>query len=323
MPSEPTFRRDPLRGHLALIAPGRSNRPRDETISGEKIAGECPFCPGNEKETPPPVYVWGDQPWAGRVVPNKYPAVVPAYDGVHSLGHDGPVSGETAGHGLHEVLIEGPDHLKDWNERSSSEIEMLLRVMFQRHEAHAKEAWFRYGVAFRNFGPRSGATLRHPHSQVMALPVVPPQVAEIWERQAAAFAKGDCLVCLGTDPQRLVCESDTLIAYTAWSPKAAYEVCLQSKAHRADLSGGEVMAELAIMLQRLVACYHALIPHPSYNLVIQAPRRQTVPEQHWRMELLLRNQQIAGFEMASGIYLSDITPERAALRLREVLPPRH
>src|SRR5262245_28555172 len=77
------LRIDVLTGLHVIVAPGRSVRPdtfRTETAPLPPTVDSCPFCAGNETETPPEVARRGDGAadtpgWTIRVVPNKYPIV--------------------------------------------------------------------------------------------------------------------------------------------------------------------------------------------------------------------------------------------------------
>lgn len=94
-----TIRQHPLTGELVIVAPERRERPNAFDLRNGAVESPCPFCPGHEDETPPEILriSHGDS-WLLRVVPNRYPAMR-----IDSSGSD-------AARGIHEVVIESPDH---------------------------------------------------------------------------------------------------------------------------------------------------------------------------------------------------------------------
>ncbi|MGH8984943.1 MAG: galactose-1-phosphate uridylyltransferase, partial [Acidimicrobiia bacterium] len=175
------LRRDELSGRWVLLAPDRAARPktfvdRSETPQARRA---CPFCPGNERETPPEVARTGegvpDTPgWRVRVVPNLYPIV----------------GGTDGGGGAHEVLIFTPDHNHSFGYLSDDEAAEAVTVLRDRVRHHLGEGCA-YVQAAINHGPAAGASIEHPHAQVIALDFVPPAVSAALERVASA---GDDLV---------------------------------------------------------------------------------------------------------------------------------
>ena len=151
------IRKDPLSDRWVIIAEDRYTRPNDYQIvppPGRPRSQRCPFCVGNEEDTPPTLATFPNangSGWQVRVVPNKYPAVreplSPAANGsglneesaagqtVHgdsrrngtSLFHKRPAFGE------HEIIIESPRHVESlteltvaFNERVDRAIELAL-----------------------------------------------------------------------------------------------------------------------------------------------------------------------------------------------------
>src|SRR6266545_2586685 len=171
---------DPETGDWLLVAPSRAGRPDDSHGAGSGPV--CPFCPGNEHMTPPErMRVPAGVPdWRIRVVPNKYP-VVSTVD-VH---RDGRVSQADAGlvfpaTGDHEVVIESPRH--DWDLRQARPDEAAEVLSVLRERCRALSSGRVAVVAFRNYGTAAGASLSHPHSQIVALDQAPPALVARWRR---------------------------------------------------------------------------------------------------------------------------------------------
>ena len=177
----PELRHDTLTGRLVLLAPGRAARP--DTHPGDadptsppalrSVEPGCPFCPGNESNTPPEVARIGsgapDAPgWSVRVVPNLYPIV----------GGEGAGSGAT---GAHEVVILSPDHAHGFHHLDDEQATQVLTVLRDRARAHAATG-SAYVQTLINHGRVAGASIAHPHAQVLALDFVPPAVSIAAER---------------------------------------------------------------------------------------------------------------------------------------------
>ena len=137
----------------------------------------CPFCAGHESMTPPEVLAFrnnGAAPngpgWDLRVVPNKFPAL--QVEGGLDREGDGMFD-RMNGIGAHEVIIETPDHAKTLASMSEIEIERVLSAFRERVRDLRQDRRLRYILLFKNHGGPAGATLEHPHSQLIALPIVP------------------------------------------------------------------------------------------------------------------------------------------------------
>ena len=175
----PEFRWDPITGRSVIIAAARSKRPRQHGAGNQQAQGEpCPFCPGNEALTPPEVWALrkkdshADKPgWTVRVVPNKYPALED--QGALTVKKDSFYE-SLNGLGIHEVIIESPDHEINMGTLDIDQYADILRAYRARMRALGDDPRWRYLLLYKNQGERAGATLEHVHSQLIALPIVPP-----------------------------------------------------------------------------------------------------------------------------------------------------
>jgi UDPglucose--hexose-1-phosphate uridylyltransferase len=340
------LRKDPIVQRWVIIAAERGQRPSDfrsETTVKEINPRACPLCPHNEDRTPPEVYAVrpdGSQPntpgWLVRVVPNKFPA----------LRRDGEVRRKgwgmfdsMDGIGEHEVVIETPDHSADWDTMSLEHLCLVLKTYQVRLTALMQDSRFRYILIFRNYGAQAGASLSHPHSQIIALPIVPQLPKEELNAARRYFLdKERCLFCdliaqeqaLG---QRVVYESEHLVALSPFAARFPYELHLFPKSHSHDFAKAEesILADFAFALHRLVRAVKELLGNPSYNFVLHTapnpvprPGRPdywgTLPyDYHWHLEFIPRLTRIAGFEWGTGFYINPVSPEAAADALREAL----
>mmetsp|Transcript_16733 Transcript_16733/g.33729 ORF Transcript_16733/g.33729 Transcript_16733/m.33729 type:complete len:272 (-) Transcript_16733:612-1427(-) len=190
------FRRNIATDEWVVFSAARRERPRQFHVDVPSVRvsempahdSSCPFCRGNEHLTPPATLTdYGDEhtakDWTLRVVPNKYPAVAPtdslSIDDWHNDARDTYQLAEVRDAlGFHEVIIEGGDHNVPTALASVSRVESLVRALRTRGQAMlAAEPALRHIMYFKNSGPKAGASLLHPHSQVVGLPIVPNEVA--------------------------------------------------------------------------------------------------------------------------------------------------
>src|SRR4029077_9354883 len=197
----PELRRDPVTGRWVIISTERLKRPHDFQFESATVRGRehCPFCPGHEAMTPPEVlaYRHGSAPntagWDVRVVPNKYPAL--QVEGTLDREGEGMFD-RLSGIGAHEVVIETPDHDRPMALLSEAEIERVLWAWRERMLELKGDVRLKYILVFKNHGAAAGATLEHPHSQLIALPLVPDFVREEIEGARRHFAaKERCVFC--------------------------------------------------------------------------------------------------------------------------------
>lgn len=331
------LRRNPVTGRWISVAPHRAHRPSD---SGRRGASEglpphdpgCPFCPGNESELPE--ILWeapaeGSPGWRVRAVSNRYPAFREPDGSEASLLRALPeetASGLSAT-GHQEVIIESPRHDARLATLDPVEMEAVLEAHHARYSAHVERDPRTSVLLFRNQGRPAGASLLHPHSQLMALPFAPPAAAEREERLAAFHRKeGRCLLCGegGDGPARRegrVAETGEFTVLVPWAAEVPLEVWIVPRRHAGgfEACGSGALKELAGAVRRVLRCYRTLAGDPDYNYLLHSspPARSGRPGQHWFVQLRPRVQQMAGFELGSGILINPSLPEADAEALRE------
>jgi UDPglucose--hexose-1-phosphate uridylyltransferase len=340
----PELRIDGLTGRRVYIAEDRAGRPSDyhgAPARPAQVARDysetCPFCAGNEAATPHESAALLDQEkrWRVRVVPNKYPAVrldtpiaVPRPDGSRVLD-------SSVAYGLHEVVIESPRHLTEVTELDGEQLTAVL-TMFRDRLQHCKSLGLRHVTIFKNAGFAAGASLEHLHSQIVALPLIPPTIQtelDLAEKSHAEY--GDCAYCRMISLERGRADRVVLeqSGYTVLSPYAArqpFELLILPELHGAHF--GEVedakLGGLAMVLRELVGRL-ASVSHQrghalAYNLVLHtAPfgPAKYADSYHWHWELIPRTTHLAGLEWGAGVYINPVSPERAARELRAAASP--
>jgi len=331
----PELRKDPVLGRWIIISKERSKRPTDFVVEEYKSTGGfCPLCPGNEKTTPNEVLVFGREPglppnsagWQLRVVPNKFPALV--IEGSLEKTAEG-LYDRMNGIGAHEVIIESPRHEDQFTYLSPHQMLHVLRAFRGRILDLSQDNRFRYVMVFKNFGRAAGASLEHPHSQLVALPILPRMVISELEGALSYFKYKDrCLYCdiIRQEIQqnvRLVCQNDYFVTLTPFAPRSPFEMWILPKEHsssyteQSEDSLNQLVSIFSETLRRLDAC----IPGVPYNFVLhtQPLRSHPLEHYHWHFEIVPKLTSIAGFEWGSGFYINPMPPEDTCRYLREAL----
>lgn len=329
----PELRRDPITGRWVIIETEKIKKPSDYVAEPHiKRAGVCPFCPGNEHMTPPEIDAHreaGSKPngpgWHTRVIPNKFPALriegnldrtgIGIYDMMNGIG-------------AHEVIIENPDHNKELSDLTDQDAEKVIWAYRNRSLDLRGDKRFKYILIFKNFGASAGATLEHPHSQLIALPIVPKRVIEEmrWAGRYYEYRER-CLFCDIVhqdieERERIVAENKNFIAFAPFVSRFPFEISIYPKLHCADFSHiqKEEIADLARILRETLLRIKMALRDPSYNYIIHTSPVEMVerPDYHWHIEIMPRLGRTAGFEWGSGFYLNHTPPEVAAEVLSEV-----
>jgi UDPglucose--hexose-1-phosphate uridylyltransferase len=324
----PELRKDPVVERWVIIATERARRPMDftpETARPWRSEG-CPFCPGHEEMTPPELFRTpgaGDGPWRVRVVPNKFPAL--HVDGELSASGEG-IYDRMDGVGAHEVVVDTPDHFARFGTLSDAHVGDLLRAYRARLRALKADPRLEYVLIFKNHGAAAGASLEHPHSQIVATPILPELVVE--ERAGASRyfrMKERCVWCdivrqERRDGARLVLDREGFVALAPFAPRFPYETWVLPAVHQSSFEAlaDEALPSLAGLLRELMTRLERLFDDPPYNFVLHtAPLRETAAEHfHWHLELMPKLTRLAGFELGSGFYMNPTPPEDAARFLR-------
>jgi UDPglucose--hexose-1-phosphate uridylyltransferase len=324
------YRRDPLTGAWVIISKERAQRPHDiEEVAQENLGVACPFCKGNEKLATPasvtyfldgstvtasdPFFVSGRrkrQDWQVRVIPNKFPAV-DSDCGTESIVTTRPGLFEALpAYGIHEVIVESPDHVKSFGEVSPKQAELTLKAYQDRLRAMSMRPEIRYAQVFKNVGAAGGASLEHSHSQIVATSIVPSRIASRVARCAEYRAKkgswlvGDLIEEERRNGARMVAEVNGIAVLCPFASRFPFEVWLapiEPQAHFEDASPAKI-SSLSQLLQRVVTAFERLLPRPAYNFCLDtAPFEPSAAAgYHWRLEVFPRIAKAAGFEWATG-----------------------
>jgi UDPglucose--hexose-1-phosphate uridylyltransferase len=320
------LRQDLITGDWVVIAPARSDRPdhfslTDRGESHQNDPFNNPEASGQAEDLL--VYRHADGDWSLRVFPNKYPAV--ARGRKQKDLSVGPYTAQT-GVGYHEVIVTRDAH-KSIPDLETWRVAELFDAYHERYLALMNKKSVRAIQIFHNHGKQAGASLPHPHSQLIAVPVIDPDMtkslhgAERYFRQNKKNAFGVILEFEQKEKKRILFENEHFVAFCPFASRASFAVTVLPKrdnpyferiTEAEKLSGAEALQEV---LSALAKTLHS----PAYNFYIRtAPCDGSVyPHYRWYIEIIPRVSIEAGFELASGIEIVAVAPEVAALLLRQ------
>lgn len=338
----PELRHDPIQKRWVIIASERGLRP-DEFLRPPEIRTNppCPFCEGNEGVTPHEITAIrpnGSSPnqpgWIVRVVPNKFPALrIEGELDRRAVGvHD-----KMNGVGAHEIIIETPEHDGLMADLSVDQIQKILWVYRERLVDLLRDRRFKYILIFKNHGAAAGASLSHPHTQIIATPVTPLIISEELKVAKDHYqVKERCLFCdiifqEVESGERIVIQNDQFIVLAPYASRFPFEVFLAPRRHHhsfADISD-DMIYHLAVTLKDVLSRIKRCLSDPPYNFLIHTiPNIKATPKRtaywdtieadyHWHIEIMPRLTRVAGFEWGTGFYINPTSPEEAARCLRE------
>ncbi|MBN2057435.1 MAG: galactose-1-phosphate uridylyltransferase [Candidatus Saganbacteria bacterium] len=344
----PELRKDPISERWVVISTERGKRPTDfkmPAVADESVdsgGAKCPFCSGNEGKTPPEIKAWrkpGTMPntegWDVRIVSNKFPALTSEGD-VNRTGMG--VFDMMSGIGAHEVIIETPNHEMNLPDMPDEHVEKVLWAYKQRIVDLSQDRRFRYTLIFKNYGKAAGASLAHPHSQLISTPITPRYVKlELSNSREYFLEKERCIFCdiirqeLGSG-ERVVYENEFFVAFTPFASRFPFEIWIMPRRHEYayEIMPDEERLLLAQCLKEILSRLRKCLNDPPYNYVLHtSPNPLPRPGKpdywgtiqydfHWHMEIIPRLTKMAGFEWGSGLYINPTSPEQAAKFLRDV-----
>ncbi len=332
----PELRKDPVIGRWVIIATERGKRSTDFHCTEPEItvnSGHCPFCGGNEAKTPHEILCLRepgtapDSPgWWVRTIPNKFPALMIEGD----LDRQGEgIYDRMNGVGAHEVIIETPEHHKNLADLEPHHIEKVLYCYRERMIDLRKDPRFKFILVFRNHRSSAGASLDHPHSQLIATPIVPKRVKEELRGALNYYNfKERCVLCDIVhqelrDKERIVVENGHFLTFTPYASRFPYEICIIPKRHKAcyEAITNDEMGALAQIVKSSLVRLKKLLNDPPYNYIIHTTPfslPKDLRDYHWHIEIIPRITYVAGFEWGTGFYINSVIPEEAARDLREI-----
>jgi UDPglucose--hexose-1-phosphate uridylyltransferase len=320
------LRLNPLTGRWVTIVSERSERPSDFAPRIAQVEADlarpCPFCPGHEESTPPALESLdeGGQ-WRMRVVPNLYPA----FDGVEpfSVHNLGPVHIVAEASGIHEVFVLSRDHEGGLHDVGDRDAEDSMRMLAHRLAEHSMSPNLRYTQAIINHGREAGASLSHPHGQLLGLSFVPGEIIE--EQRAFHRFEGGCILCTTieselVDRKRVVFADDQVVVVCPFWSGSPYEMLVIPRNHDPHITDSldDTLAATGRALRDSVRALREVHGDIAYNLVVHTAPHHYSGAFHWHVHIFPKLVTTAGFEAGTGVMINIVPPESAAAMLRQV-----
>lgn len=326
------FRKDIVSGEWVLISSNSAKKPMffKKTHATPLPKSKCPFedlkSSGHEK-----ILLWYPRPgkndirdWWAMIFPNKYPVV---YDSktcpaVEKLG----IYERADGIGFQEVVL-ARDHERHFAKMTAKEIEVLIEAYVARFQALRSEECAEYILIMHNHGPAAGASVPHPHSQIFAIPFVPPDVASSIEGSRNYFRKHrKCVHCdmIKNDlreKKRVIFENRHFVIVSPYASRVAFETRIYPKLHesRFEVIDIEQRKDLSEVMKFIFSKLNKNLQNPDYNFVVHTapPNAKDASHYHWHVEILPRVGTWGGLELGSGIEVIKVAPEEAARILKK------
>jgi UDPglucose--hexose-1-phosphate uridylyltransferase len=331
----PEIRQNIATREWVIIATERAKRPeefvleqREDVLKRPPYAATCPFCPGNEELDLERLRLPAEGEWRARVVANRYPALQEngtLEPNFSRLGH------ALTGVGHHEIVVESRLHNTCPALEELDEIELTLRANRVRGLAIQHDPRIAQIIYFKNHGSSAGASLIHPHTQILALPVIPHNIEDrILTARRHLEMHGECVFCrilLEEEHEgvRVLLQSEHFSAFVPYAALSPFHVWIMPRRHCASFleARDDELHDLACVLRDILRRVYYGLGDPDYNYVIRsAPRRDyDAAHLHWYISVIPRMTRQAGFELGSGMYINVALPEESARFLRGVALP--
>jgi len=299
------------------------HRPAKPTVS---FSENCPFCPGHESQTPPEILRLRDgDGWKARVVPNKFSALSPECKPERTIRRS---LRSIVGFGVHDVIIETPNHSMDMALMPDAHVADILRIYKTRYDQLSLDPRIAQVTIFKNYGADAGTSLEHPHSQLIATPVISHQVRQRFQEALRHYDDfGCCIFCQMIEEElqeqkRVVLASEHFAAVELFASPSPFFTHIYPRRHMAsfgDISAKEI-SDLGRVLRTLLAKLYYGLENPDFNFTIRTAPAECVGVRyfHWYLSVIPRLTRTAGFELGSGMFINSVIPEAAAEFLRNV-----
>ncbi len=327
------LRKDMVSGDWIIMAPERAKRPHDFLAKKtDRVPTPIDTCPFEDLEKSGNVPVVASYPneteWEGAIIPNKFPAL---FHGpvCAQLFEQGPYS-VMEGIGRHELLI-GRSHVATLADMELASAVRLFSLLQSHYHTLKQDNCLAYTSTFFNWGPSAGASLFHPHYQILSLPIIPPDVQHSLNGSNKYFSQHQqCVHCAmiafeKKEGSRIVASNDNAIAFAPYVSRSPFEVRVFPLHHDASFeeTPAEKLADVVDLLKTVLTQVRNHAGDPDCNFFIHTAPLHNVDGQydyyHWHIEVIPKLTTIGGFELGTGIDINVIDPVDAARIMRDGL----
>jgi UDPglucose--hexose-1-phosphate uridylyltransferase len=318
------FRRDPLLGNWVVLGFKKTKT---------NIVGVCPFCPGNESMTPPPIREVRDSEgaWVVRCFSAANPVLqIEASENKRAEGFYDKMGTV----GADELIVENRSHAKTLSAFDPVEMSPVFDMYVDRMIDLKKDPRFKHVQVFKNHGELAGSYIFHPHSHVLAAPIVPHQISmELTNSRNHYVQKERCLLCDVVSQEirqerRIVAMTDHFLVLSPFASRVAFEVWIIPRRHNPTFESGldevirkdliDVFLDTMKRIEKVAGSYSMVI-HTSPNMTWEGTNGDTPQSRdyfHWHIEILPRDFNSSKFKREDQFYTVSITPEEAAALLK-------
>lgn len=330
------FREDIVSGDWVLVAKGLKKKPnffsKSKRSKSDKSIKNCPFENPQKSNKVNPIF-WIARAshkklklssWFLQVVPNKFPVLAPHHicpmplaEGSHR---------KMSGVGFQELVITR-DHKRSLGFMAKEEIRLVLEAYLVRYQELKKEKCTEYILIFHNNGLSAGATVPHPHSQILALPIIPLDVSRSLEGSARYFReKGRCVHCVIVKNElrakkRVIYKNENFVLISPYASHVSFEARIYPLKHRPHFENIDEreLQSLADIMRVTFVKFRSGLNNPDYNFFIHTtpPKNHYQKRYHWHVEIFPRTNIWGGLELGTGTEVVKVPPEEAARILKK------
>lgn len=326
---ESQLRKDLVSGDWIVIAPGRGKRPHQFIKKFEKRKSSskttCPFENPQKSGHQKPILTYGNPDWQIQILENKYPAFT--HKNICAiLGKEGPYTiTETVG--CHDLLITR-DHDKNFTQLSKVDARQVFEAFRDRYLMLLNDKCLAYVSIFHNWGVKAGASVYHPHYQMISTPIIPPDVMHSLNGSEKYFKKNKkCVHCVMIDwekkyKKRIVYENEGAIAFAPFVSKNLFEIRIFPKKHLPYFENtlDQEIDYVVDSLRQILKKFAKNLKDPDYNFFIHTASikdKEKYKMYHWHIEVVPKIALFAGFELGTGMEINTVDPDEAAKILRK------
>ncbi|MEW6418421.1 MAG: DUF4931 domain-containing protein [Nitrospirota bacterium] len=332
----PEIRLNLIARQWVIVEKEKGKRPDDFILKKVKkirpaFLETCPFCPGNESETPGEILrIHDEKGWRIRIVRNKFSKL--SEEGERKRWDSG-LKKAANGVGIHEIIVETPVHNLTTATLPVEQLKDVIQVYKDRFTEMYKDPRVEHVFIFKNSGPAAGTNIEHSLSQIVGIPITPPQIRNSIEGFMRFFDEtDDCLMCRTlndelNDERRIVLETKHFVSFVPYAALSAFHIWIFPKRHSgsfADIRSEEIW-DLAINLKSTMLRLYYGLNNPDFNYILRSgkPSDTNSGSIHWYLSIVPRVDLATGFELSSGMHINPLLPGMSAEFLRNIKIPEH
>lgn len=312
------IRRDDITGDHVIYSSYRNKRPLDKVKTSNDFDSKnntysetCPFCRGNEHENDDVKdIIEEDGLWVAKSVGNKFPILDLSTEDIF---------------GEHEVIIESHRHNGSYYNMDLEEFNNSFRLFKSRYTELSKREGIKYVAIFKNSKRNAGASLMHPHSQIVSFNMVPPEiekeicVADEYRDKYGRNLYEDIIKGEEEYKKRIIYNGELFMAFVPYATRYNGEVRVIAKTkHRIDQWNEEHINEISYIFKNMfknMEQYQGDIP---FNVLVHTRPidNTTGDELRTHFHIVPRKYNFGGFELCTNFFVCGSDPDDLAEAFR-------